>query len=90
MKEITIYYTVTECRELSFDIDELIKYVVDDLRKEDKKISLYSICPIFGDNIEYYLEKSGIIDESVELSEEDLDSIYDEFYERADKLYPNE
>ncbi len=87
MYGITVSYTVP--KELHVDIDELINSIVEEYFSEKPK-DFFSIQCIFGDNIDYFLEKYGIIEDASVLSESALNEIYDEFTNRLTELYPDD
>lgn len=88
MRNISVTYEVVLEKELSIDLDRVIELVLNDIRKDSNDFDLFSIGCQFGDNIEYYLNKLGIIDESVELPDYTLDEIYDKFMERVLEMHP--
>lgn len=88
MYNIPITYEVVIEKEVSIDLDKVIKAVLNDLKENSNSLNLFDISCRFGDNIEYYLNKLGIIDESVELSDYTLDDIYDKFMERVSETHP--
>lgn len=88
MHNISVTYEVVIEKEVSIDLDRVIEAVLNDLREDSDDFDLFTIDCQFGDNIEYYLNKLGIIDESVELSDYALDEIYDKFMERMAETHP--
>ena len=88
MHNISVTYEVVIEKEVSIDLDRVIEAVLNDLREDSDDFDLFAIDCQFGDNIEYYLNKLGMIDESVELSNYALDEIYDKFMERMAETRP--
>lgn len=65
MHNISVTYEVVIEKEVS--IDRVIEAILNDLREDSDDFDLFAIDCQFGDNIEYYLNKLGMIDESVKL-----------------------
>lgn len=51
-------------------------------------MSLFDLQCVFGDNMNYYLEKLGLIKDSEELSDYAEDEIFEEFTSRIIERYP--
>lgn len=88
MHNISITYEVVVEKEVSIDLDRIIEAVLNDLREDSDDFDLFAIDCQFVDNIEYYLNKLGMIDEYVELSDYVRDEIYNKFMERMSETHP--
>lgn len=87
-KYMSITYTVTIEEEISFDLDKVIEAILTTLREDSNEINLINIDNEWCANIEYYLYKLGIIDDSVELSDDTLDEVYEGVMKRLSEIYP--
>lgn len=88
MHNISVTYEVVVEKELFIDLDKVIEAVLNDLKEDSDDFGLFDISCQFGDNVEHYLNKLGIIDESIELGNYTLDEIYDKFMERVEETHP--
>lgn len=90
MHNITITYETVVTKKLSLDIDQIIDLTVEDTKKsaDGKEISLFDLQCVFGDNMNYYLEKLGLIKKPEELSDYAEDEIFDKFTSRILERYP--
>lgn len=86
MHNITVTYETVVTKKLSLDID----LVVEDTKKDadGEEMSLFDLQCVFGDNMNYYLEKLGLIKDSEELSDYAEDEIFEEFTSRIIERYP--
>lgn len=66
MHNITVTYETVVTKKLSLDIDQVIDLVVEDTKKDadGEEMSLFDLQCVFGDNMNYYLEKLGLIKDS--------------------------
>lgn len=90
MHNITVTYETVVTKKLSLDIDQVIDLVVENTKKDadGEEMSLFDLQCVFGDNMNYYLEKLGLIKDSEELSDYAEDEIFEEFTSRIIERYP--
>ena len=67
MHNITVTYETVVTKKLS--LDQVIDLVVEDTKKDadGEEMSLFDLQCVFGDNMNYYLEKLGLIKGAVRL-----------------------
>lgn len=85
MNNVLITYQVE--KTLSMDLDVVIDAVIKDL-EHPTEFDLYEIQCLFGDNMEDYLRKLNIIDESDDLPYYVQDDVLSAFTDRLLELYP--
>ena len=85
MNNVLITYQVE--KTLSMDLDVVIDAVIKDL-EHPTKFDLYEIQCLFSDNMEDYLRKLNIIDESDDLPYYVQDDVLAAFTDRLLELYP--
>ena len=84
MQNFTVTYETVPTKELSLGIDQVTDLVAEDTKKDadGQEMSLFDRQCVFGDNMNYYLEKLGMIKDSEELSDYAEDEIFEEFTSR--------
>lgn len=82
----TIYIPRETCEEVNINVDDLVEDVVNNYKKD--AIDNYCILEYFNDNIEYFINRIGLIDFDWDLTETLQTELSDMFLYRLKELYP--
>lgn len=77
-------FPCTTIVDVTIDIDKVVKYI----SQEEDPADINNIEDVVLDNIYYYLEQSGVIDDSYELSDDSIEEIGSKVLERLELLHP--